>query len=285
MWIGPPGNLVELPSLQPDISVKEDRGTLIHSSVAGGVTVQHMYTDTKRVFSVPWRWLTEDVLADLLAFRQGQYGLGPYVLLTELDTNLLEANQSSGTDSRQTTYGFTPTHGTLSSAAGGYKGTRQLDWALPASPPPSNPSLKLTWKGNVPGIPALPNRNYAFSVYLKSSADIDINLKISFRNTANTVLGEANWQPVPVSSSWVRLDVAGKSPDGTHHAAPLIIPQDSAGSEVISIDHPQLEFGTAATSWKPGLGVPYVAITDVPRGYPLKGWHSPETVKFTEVGF
>jgi len=285
MWIGTPGNFVALPQLQPDISVDEDRGTVIHTSVAGGKTAQHMFTDTKRVYSVPWRWLTSADLTDLLAFKQGQYGPGPFTLLTELDTNLFTSNQSSGTDTLGTTTGFSSTHGTLSSAAGGYKGSRQLNWQLPVSPPASNPSVNFRWKSSTIGTPVVPNEKYAFSVFVKTSIDIDIRLKFSFRTAANVVTGEVAWEPVPVSSEWTRLDVAGTAPDDSAFVQCLIIAMDPAGSELISIDHAQLEFGNAATAWTPGLGIPYVTIEELPRGYPLKGYHTPGQVKFVEVGF
>jgi hypothetical protein len=277
--------MIELPQLQPDVSADEDRGTVVHTSLAGGKTAQHMFTDLRRVFTVPWKWLEEDKLADLLAFRQGQYGPGPFTLITEFDTNLLEANQTSGTDARGTTYGFFATHGTLESAPGGYKGTKQLNWQLPVTPPVADPSINFRWKTSTVGVPALPNRNYAFSVYLKASSAVDVRLKMSFRTAANTLVNEVYWQPVTVGTGWTRLDVAGKSADNVAFVQSLIIVETMTGSEVVSVDQAQLEFGTSATSWKPGLGIPYVVIQDLPRGYPLKGWHSPGSVKFIEVGF
>lgn len=282
MWLGRPGSLVALPDLQPDIAVAEDRGTVIHSSVSGGITLQNMYRDTKREYRVPYNYLADQDIADLLAFRHGHYGPGPFVLLTELDCNLLEANQSSGTDQRTTTYGFSASLGTLTSVVGGYKGLRQLNWQLPASG--ATPNVKLTWKGNAAGLPAVPQADYAFSVWLKANTTTNMRLRLSYRNAANSEIGYTEWSTVAITTAWSRIDVAGESIDGTVYVLPIINLISATASQLISIDSAQLEFGQAATSWQPGLGIPYVSISDLPREYAMSGYQNPGAVKFVEVG-
>lgn len=288
MWLGRPGELVRLPDPDPDIEAALMPPWSATTLLSGAIVVQQGVKSPRR-FSVPWRWITEAQMHSVAQFTTGVRGRGPWVLITELDTNRLTANQSSGTEAQADTEGFAVSHGTVaSSTAQAYQDSRSLLWTLPGSDPGVDPFLSLTWPGSAYGFPVVANEDYAFSCRVSAdSASFVLAVSLRWYTKAGALISTNTWAMPSVSgslSSYVYASISALAPPTAAYVLPTIDATTMVTSGHVSLDHAQLEMGPVSTAWVPGMGLPRVAIEPLTLGYPYKGDNHLGTVNFVEVG-
>lgn len=286
MWFGRPGSLVQLPDPEPDIE-----GALGISFSAtpllGGTVVVQQGEQVSRTISLGWHWLTETQAALLTGYLASHRGRGPWVLITEMDRNKLDVNQSSGTEAWGTTEGFAASHGTLaSSTAQSYLDSRSLLWTLPSSDP-GDPFLSLPWAHSDYGFPVVANKSYAFSARVSAdSASFVLTAGLRWYTASGVLISTSAW-PVPALpgslDDYVYAAVSGLAPPTAAYVLPAITAATMVNSGHVSLDQAQLEMNPAPSAWLPGMGSKRVAIQPFKRGYPLKNYHHLDSVVFVEV--
>lgn len=293
MWFGLPGQLVELPDPEPDISGPLGVRDAMVTSLGGAVTVQR-FSSSKRTVSIKWDWLTEDQASILTAYYLGQMGRGPYVLITDIDTNMLTGNQASASDVDLDTSGFylDPAQGTLvSTGVSVSQGSRCLRWSFP-SVFVGGSKVSLAGTGTAERspfeLPVIAGKVYTFTANVSgSSSSIKLQGVIEWYTLDETFLGESSWQTVAMVgaiSSYTTIQVTGSAPIGAVFCSLHIRATNGVNFGTVSIDKLQFEKSNQPSNWKPGMGAFKFMISDLGREYPLGGWHSHGTVTFTEVG-
>jgi hypothetical protein len=194
---------------------------------------------------------------------------GPLWYVDPLEPNLLTINQSTGTDELATTAGFAArVQGAVSSSTTQDRsGVRSLQWdsstALNSTGrgvdfATSLTAVDSTWTAVRVGVA------YSFSVYARASAALTARAGIAWYSTtpallstdtgSGTALGTADWN--------TRLLCENKTaPANAAYAVPLVENTSTpAATRTMYLDDPQLEQGTAASTWRVGAGTPLVAV-------------------------
>lgn len=288
MWFGRPGDLIELPDAEMDIDAPISR-PMSAVTLLGGAVVQQMMGQISRDITVPWHWLTEHQAGILTGYMAGHRGRGPWVLITELDTNKLSPNQSSGTEADADATGFAVSNGTIaSSTAQAYQDTRSLLWTLPGSVPGTPPSVTLTWPASSYGFPVVPLKDYSCSARVSAdSATFDLRIDLRWYTAAGSLISTSSWasaSPSGTLSDYRYYSISAQAPPTAAYVLPAIVAETMVTSGHVSIDHCQLELSSVATPWVPGMGSKRVSIQPISRGYPYRGQHHLNSVTFTEVG-
>lgn len=286
MWFGRPGSLERLPDPEPDIEGSVGVPFSATTLLGGTVTVQQGER-VSRVISLGWHWLSETQAALLTGYLAGHRGLGPWVLITEMDRNKLDVNQSSGTEAWGTTEGFAVSHGTLaSSTAQSYLDSRSLLWTLPSSDP-GDPFLSLPWAYSGYGFPIVANKSYAFSARLSAdSATFSLTVGLRWYTAAGVLISSSAWAVPPLSGSlddYVYAAVSALAPPTAAYVLPAVTAATMVNNGHVSLDQAQLEMNPTPAAWLPGMGSKRVAIQPFNRGYPIKGYHHLDSVAFVEV--
>lgn len=288
MWFGNPGELVELPSPMRGITGTPSVETSVTTLLSGAKVVQRA-ARSSRAWTLPYRLLTDAEASLILGYYVGHYGRGPFVFISELDTNLLSPNQSSGTDALATTEGFTASHGSFtSSTAQQYQGSRSALWTLPSSTPGTPPYVSLTWPGSTHGIPVLPLTDYAASARISAdSATFDARIALVWKTDAGGVISTSQWSPTSLSGSLANFShvaISGPSPATAAYVEIRIIAETMVNDGHMAVDQIQFEMNSVSTDWVPGVGVPRVAIISADREYDWHGFNHLGQVQLQEVG-
>lgn len=288
MWFGRPGQLVELPSPMRGITGTPSVETSVITLLSGAKVVQRA-SRSSRSWTLPYRFLTNAEAGLILGYHLGHYGRGPWVFMSELDTNLLSANQSSATDALATTEGFTASHGSIAtSTAQFYQGSRALLWTLPSSTPGTPPYVSLTWSGSTYGIPVLPLTDYAASARISAdSATFDARIALVWKTVAGAVISTSQWSPTSLSGSlsdFLHVAISGLSPATAAYVEIRLIAETMVNDGHMVIDQLQFEMSSVSTDWAPGAGVPRVAIIGADREYDWHGFNHLGQVELQEVG-
>lgn len=290
-YLGLPGDLTALPQPTAPPDVAWTRRSVAKDTIGGGRQIDFAPTGL-RTWNLTWDGIESADHTTLMAFFATHNGIGPWVMLDPQEANLLTANQSSTTSALSSTTGWTVagTGGTIASSNTGFRrGPRCLKWTF-ATATPGTSTLTLaaqrpTWYGQ----PILPSTSYVFSAYLLGAgtdAVVGMTAQILWYSSGGTLLSTSSGSLATTSSSaWVQATVTATSSSTAAYALPRLSATSAtigAGS-IVYVDEAQLEQASAVTTWQPGLGVPLVSWTEMPRTYPREGfWDMSATL--LEVG-
>jgi hypothetical protein len=280
-WLGPPGQLVQLPQPLPGIEAGRTRRGAVHELAGGGAVVD--VTGRGRAYRLSYDSLT----ADELAVLEQLAGLpGPYRLIDSNRRNYLTANQSSGTDALADATGFSAfTQGSVaSSTAQARTRSRSLAWStvtalgatgrgirLMTDPAAATPDA--TWAAGRAGV------TYTVSSYVRTSAAVSMQPGINFYSATPALLQSNSGAGVAVSTSdWTtRLSFADTAPAGTAYVIGKFFNTTTTGAAItVFFDDLQLEEAGSASAAVLGTGTPIVAIDQLSDTYPLADYYSPE---------
>lgn len=283
MKLGPVGDLrvIRDPARGMGASPGRQRTELV--SPDGYTTIQKRGRG-RRAYELYWTWLDSATLSYLEELYEG---LGPYVLIDPARTNMLAANQATGTETERNTDGFLASDGAISSTAThSYNASRSLLWVQDASPA-AGAYVSLTWPGAAAGFPVTEYEDYAFSARLStSSASFELCLGLAWSDIDGVDISTTTWDTISGSGDlddYMYHSVAGEAPAGAVYAEPRIIAATNVATGTVSADAMQLQEASTASDWRMGTGTPQVSILDVSDSYPLYGMHD-VTLTLREAG-
>lgn len=266
LYLGKPGNLLlPVASPRPGVERSPTAHEGVHELLGGGYAVDRA-PGLARQFQFDWNW-DNDVWWTLLGVYSGTSGFGPYCLYDEGLINALSANQSSGCEPFADTSGFSVAGGSgevlAASTTFAYAGSRSLKWSLPASV--TSGILTLTAPGSMYGWPTHAG-SWTFSSYVRTGASGDtsfsVALALRWLDATGAQVSETTASNTTVTTAWQRLTVTAAPPATAVYVSPRI--KVTGGVTAVAdlhVDQAQLQLGGAATTWRPGEGLPLVSMT------------------------
>lgn len=285
-YFGLPGDLIALPRPTRGMEVATYQGRVAHGLIGGGAAVTAR-TRLRRSWKLDFPWLDEATAQSITDYVQGVYGVGPFRLIDPMFRNLLPLNASvAGRVSGD------PKSGRLASWRPGGGDTLTLEPTTTA--PPFRPSGVMRWTGAVAGdfivlgsrdetlgsgapifdepneIPIVPGESIGFSFWAKllSGTSATLTARQHGLTAAGAAATSSAGTGVALTASWQQVTyLATQATLGATavYARPVVGCTAAAGSPVIQISAPHLEYGPAvSTDYRTGWGVPRVVIVEEP---------------------
>lgn len=270
-YLGTPGAMQQLQSPNGPLDAPPGRGEVVHTLINGGTSVTRRL-HAKRTYTLPYTSLYTADADTVLAFYQGLYGEGPFVLIDPTKRNVLGLDTSTASVRVGSLVEWKPSTGTVITSTN--------------TPPVGVPTGVLNWDGLaasatiMPGSVAstadtahapvyLPTEAHTISIYLSASTSATVTLQAAGCNAAGAVTVTSNTASAALTTSWQRFTVTVAKGAGAYAACAFLLPRILLGGTVPSnvyLAGAQLEYGTAATAFQPGYGSPRVMFTQSP-GY------------------
>lgn len=301
IWLGPPGNLKQLPYPSKGLSAPRVRAGAVHTLASGGMAVDSL--GRRRHYNLAWQNLgnragmsPSGVLDILERMYEGAFGPGPFALIDSARTNILPANLATATSTRRDTVGWSAswatTPGALASVSTLITQTGNIRGL--SAPMTSGTGVATVWASPTASVPVephapcvLPSLSYTGSVYAAIGAGTGAQsaaARITWFTAAGVVISTTTGTVTALStSSWTRLTVTATSPSNAAYALLSVLPSSVTMPSTLLLDGAQLEQAAAVTGWLLGTGVPRVVFDQLGDGYPLMGYHD-VTTTLLEVG-
>lgn len=255
-YLGPLGDLRELPCPELDVQLTTTRYGGIHQSLSGA---RHMdVTGLRSEYVMEFKYLDKDEYRWLEALHTRLIP-GPVRLINPLKKNRLSLAASTLQGNNY--------------LGAGIQIDSQLwewDWDWPSAAGPGARSMKIeNW--DIPyalrfdrkiRVPVTVGEPVTWSVWMKASAAQTVQVIANWWNRDTQLSGSALTN-ASVTTSWTRFTATGTPPSGAFSAQPaLVLPTDTG--ETIWIAAPQFEVGSSASDWEIGGGAPEVLVDQVP---------------------
>lgn len=255
-YLGPLGNLRELPCPELDVQLTTTRYGGIHQSLSGA---RHMdVTGHRSEYVMEFNYLDQDEYRWLEALHTRLIP-GPFRLINPLKKNRLslaastfQAGNYLGAGIQVESQLWEWDYDWPSAAGFGARSMKFQGWQVPYA-------LRFDRKIRVP---VVPGEAVTWSIWMKASAAQTVSVVMNWFDRTTQMSGTPTTS-ASVGTSWTRFSVTGTPPTGAFSAQPaLVLPTDTG--ENIWIAAPQFEVGSTATSWELGGGAPEVVIDQVP---------------------
>lgn len=252
-YLGPLGDLRVLPVRAAGPEVTPVRYGGIHQALSGA-RVQDT-TGIRNEYKFSFDYLDQTEYFWLDALYTGHVP-GPFRLIDPLRKNRFTIRSTAG----ELTLGM--------------EGTLTYDRSWPTAVPIPGRSYVLTgWSGaslDVPwedktGTAVFPNESLTASVYARCGSTHTASLQLQMCDADLAVLSTQS-VAMAITATWQRFTITRTTP-ATAAAVKMHVILGSANTPVY-LAAPQLEAGSAATSWEPGGGAPVVVFSDLTAGTP-----------------
>lgn len=274
IYFGRPGQLRELFDPVGGMLATRNLGTVTFPTGAGGARVQRALDGTRQ-YSLNYGALGRVNFDWLNSFKEGHFGVGPFVLLDPGRRNLLNYNQSSATSATNDTRQFTVTGtgGSLSSVASlSTPFPRVLGWTFGTTTPASAQVILDKPSSVWPGIPVYPRPHTFWMMVLGSGGTVDFQLRVEWMALDGSVLSTVNsstftssltiWQMVmlrlvtpPANTCWARLTI---NPN---------VATITSGDVLFFSSLMFNEGDEPDAQWAPGTGIFPVQVLSIPEQY------------------
>lgn len=264
--IGPVDRLLKLTSPDEEVPATPARVGATTRSLNGIGTVQTF--GFKRAWDLTFKYLDEEELADLEAFYREDIQ-GPYRLFDPMRKNLLNREVSAPSS---TSEGVGLTASTAANA------TLKLGQIIPELSPTSRTTRKLNvvstaandlrrsegkaWDAFVVGDPL------TFSCWVDNISGAAPTPYIQFKDRTGANVGTRFTGTATSATGYGRVTVTATPPGGARFVE---VGLNSSAANEFDTTGWQLEYGSTATAWVPGYGVPVVAVDSLELGYPIFG--------------
>lgn len=290
---GPVGNLQRLPPPGNGIDATPEKVGGAHELLSGGRSYD--VAGIRRTYKMSWQYVEPADWIVLEALYLGAYGPEPYVLLDPARTNLLTANQSTGTEALADTTGYAVQGvGTItSSAVLASTGLRSLLWAHPsaaigAAGVQTTAGAYGTTGTPATDTPAVVGLTYTGSLQARAvaaAASVTLQLSLQWYTAAGVFISASTGTATGVTNAaWVQLTASAAAP-----ATAAIARLQIANTVAIPAAHPgvylddwQMQDDPAFTFWTPGTGVPRVHFDSLSDVTSKLGWRDAQAV-FAEL--
>jgi hypothetical protein len=275
IYFGRAGQLRRLFNPSGGMLATRNLGTTVFPTGSGGARVQRAL-DATRQYSLNYGALGRVNFDWLDTFRQGHFGVGPFVFLDPGRRNLLTSNQSSATSASNDTRQFTVTGvgGALSSVSSlSTPFPRVLGWTFSTTTPAAARVVLDKPSSIWPGLPVWPRPYTFWCMVLGAASTVDFTLQIEWLDLAGSILSTVtsstfttsltNWQMVscratvapPANTCWMRVSV---NP---------VVATIAAGDVIYMSSFMVNEGDQPDNQWAPGTGVYPVQIVSLPEQY------------------
>lgn len=274
MYFGRPGQLRELFDPVGGALATRNLGTVTFQTGAGGARVQRALDGTRQ-YSLNYAVLGRANFDWFESFRQGHFGVGPFMFIDPGRRNALNYNQSSATSATNDTRQFTVSGagGTLSSVASlATPFPRVLAWNF-ATTTPASAQLVLDKPSSVwPGIPVYPRPYTFWMMVLGGGSTVDFQLRFEWMALDGSVLSTVNSSTVTSSLTvWQMVMVRALTPPSNACWARLSVNPTVATiatGDILYMSSLMLNEGDGPDSqWAPGTGIFPVTILSMPEQY------------------
>lgn len=267
IYFGTPGSLTTLPHPRGGVATTRVRPRQ-EFALGNGEMRARSAQQGSRLFELSYDMIDYATHSTLLAYDQGHYGPGPFVLLDPGERNMLTVNQSASTAQTNDTTNFSVagSGSVIASSTAltlGYPDTpRSLAWTFNFTPAASGAYL-LTLNSPYagwPGIPVVNLRTLTFSCQVRgggTDAITTIQPQLRWYDVNQAVLStSAGGNVTTASGAWAAMSVTAAAPAGAVYVLPLVqyVSGASAGG-IVYLARFQLEEGSAVGTWRPGTGV------------------------------
>jgi hypothetical protein len=262
-WLGYPGSLQQLPKPAVGYEPADIIRAANHELLNGGNTVDRLGVRRQFTLSYP-----ATSTANYLLLRALTRIPGPYRYLDPVELNQLTVNQSIGGDELRTTDGVVARfQGVVTVDTAQFRSwTRSFKWdsqsALSATgrgPYLYNSSTTVdgTWAAIRPGV------QYTLSGYARASAAVNFQALIDWHSPTGTYLSTVTGSSTAVGTTdfTTRLTVTATAPANAGYGIGAFINTSTPGAtRQVWFDELQLEEGAAASSFRLGVGTPWVTV-------------------------
>jgi hypothetical protein len=268
MYLGPPGNLIQIPDPQPGVKMTADRGGSTHTTLQGGQRVDYP-GKYPRTFSLSWTDLSDDQYAILEKMYLRQFGPGPFVFIPEpARWNYLTGEQASGAETGNVSGVAVDSGAVTSDTFVAKSGFRAFKWVTTATV--SQNFYNVAPNNAMPyGFATPPSTAWCFSTWIYTpTASQQFQPQINWFNATGGYVSTASGGAVtPSINTWTQLTAAVTCPSNAVFGLTQIAHTTGAIATVY-IDQQMLEFNkTTPGTHLAGRGQPLVSFTDLTEQY------------------
>jgi hypothetical protein len=274
-YIGNPGYLLELPVPDRSFTYTDVRAGSSKATLWGNQAVHT--TGFSRVYEMTWTGLDRTEF-DLLNKIYHRAFKGPYLLFDPQVKNQLPFEHSLTTRTDKS-YGLTADPGKteiLNSPNYGANFGFTTFWKWD----PLGYASEATTHGDYLKDWIFPGEQYTYSFWfyqMSSQPQIDATVKLLYFGPGNSYVGQTTPKTVTSYNTWTRISETFTAPTDAvrvqpYWNSPATTPDTS--THQFFIGSPQLEFGSVATDFEAGTGVPKVAISEMSVESPRLGLYN-----------
>ena len=260
--MGYPGALQALASPAPGYSAEDVIRGGTHELLSGANVRDRV--GVRRRYTLPWPAMTDtswNVVRSLARIP------GPFRYQDPLEPNLLTANQSTGSDELATTDGAIARFGgSLSSVT-----TQQRSWrrSFAWTVTPSSTAWGIYLQNSISVVDdswtaVRPSTVYTVSGYMRSTVAISMKAGIDWYTGAGTFISaDTGGSGVALSQANFNTRVtytAAASPSTAGYGIPWFTNTTTSAANIIYLDEPQMEQAAAASTFRVGVGTPWVSV-------------------------
>ncbi len=280
VYLGPPGTILTLPSVQLGQDVGLQRAGSVRQLLSGGSAVDTIGSPHRRI-TLDWPYLTDANFAAVEALVSGVYGPGPYVMVDTNRVNLLPPNVAAPTSIRADTYPWGTSTGSMSSVSTPtpLAGRRILSWT-PGTAGAGDAILYGQTFGLVPALaaPVISGLTYSFSASLRTTTGTaTMGARIDSFSASGTVLSSSSGSTASIGTgAWTTLSVSNVTPNAAavYVGASVDVPAGTTTQVIVTDRWLMVLGGTLPAAWTRGTGVPRVMVDQLSDSYPLRGRHN-----------
>lgn len=265
-YLGPVGNLREIPAPQDPAEVTPALVGGVHESLTGSVTVDRLAQP--RTWALEWPNLPEDDLTYLEAIG---YGLvtGPLRLLDPMRRNRLPVEVASGGSVSRSAEAFTQTGG------------EDPTWAAVTDPPTSAPvrgtiswerastaAASLTTADETDRVPVVEGEELRASIWVRGAA-VDAAAGVDAWNTAGSAARTTGTATTLHATTWTQLTVTYTAASGRVTVSPVLVVASGQAASTLHATGWQVSLAAEPVTWAPGGGAPTVVAGELANSYKL----------------
>lgn len=278
-YLGMPSlSMRALPSPRPGSSAPPTLYDAASTSLGGTTTVfRNIYP--RRTFNLNYSNIAAVDADQLLNFYQGLYGLGPFAFVDPSARNMLPFDIASCGARSYAAHGWVASAGTLAAAATGaptaVADSGVLTWTTPTASATLQPGAAANVADILAAAPYLASEAVTVSAWVWNASSKSVSLQLVGYTSAGVVMSSSIVSTATIGTTFTQLTVSAAANAAALAGAVFVGPRIVMGASAptsTKIAGVQLEFGSAATAWQAGFGVPRVVITSSPgRDLPLIG--------------
>ncbi len=270
IYFGRPGSLVTLHHPRGGLRTTRERPVGQFRPGDGGYASERRLHGARK-YMLGYESLSREDFHVLLAYDQGHYGVGPWVLLDPGQVNMLTVNQSGATSHLNETENFSVAGSgwaIASSASLVRRGTRSLVMAATYADQTGTLSLDSPYRG-WHGIPVA-DRDHVFGFYARTAVDsaISVAARIVYLDVNGATLSTTTGSTVVAGTgAWSQVYVAANADATAAYCNLSVIASGASAGALLYLDEFQFEAASTPTSWTPGTGVLPVVIESLDESW------------------